>query len=171
MGWIVKDICDHMICHFPQILHFFFKNRQKHGEGIVLAKNKCRIWTVHSQVLLWRPISRLYLRKKVFGTCKTVRTHSFGHVTLKSSWGIKLVFLGSLFHWPYQSSTIFSESKQIHLLCLQRVVRGHITRKKLHEARELYNSIVADLDSEEGNNFTVCLITQSTLHLICLGTL
>ena len=43
------------------------------------------------------------------------------------------------------------------MLCLQRVVRGHITRKKLHEARELYNSIVADLDSEEGNNFTVCL--------------
>mgnify|MGYP001803286583 CR=1 FL=1 len=44
----------------------FSKMYGKNGEVIVVAKYKCLIWTIHTQILLYRPISCLNLRKKIW---------------------------------------------------------------------------------------------------------
>ena len=50
MSWVARE--NNFRNELHQSLAFICQKCQKHGEGIVLAKNKCRIWTVHSQVLL-----------------------------------------------------------------------------------------------------------------------
>jgi len=46
---------------------------------------------------------------------------------------------------------------------IQKVVRGHLTRNKLREAKELYESIFNELE-EDGDNFEVYFLKISILR-------
>ena len=74
-SWLAgKYIFRDAICHFCLILAF---SKQKVGK--TWTRNG-HIWTHHTQIPLWMPISFHCLRKKS-GTWKTLHSHSYGHVT------------------------------------------------------------------------------------------
>ena len=53
LSWVVwKYIFYDAIRNFNQILASVVQKERKHGEGVVLAKNKCHIWTPHKLVFL-----------------------------------------------------------------------------------------------------------------------
>ena len=64
-SWVAgKYICHELACHFRLILAFLTKKYQKYGEGMVLSKNKCCIWTQPTQI----PLRILLSEEKNFGT-------------------------------------------------------------------------------------------------------
>ena len=89
---------------FPFLPYFrFFLNIkcQKHGEGAVLSKNKCHIWTHHTRI----PIYIHCLRKKILAPEK----HCPHIVSVMWPENLEFVLLGSLFHW-YQAGCLWCNS-------------------------------------------------------------
>ena len=127
-SWVaVKNIFYDAICRFRLILAFFEQKVPKHGVGMVLFKNKCQIWTFHTQISLHLPISLLNQSKRFWAPEekpeKTLRLHSFCHVTWKSRVDLPGEFFLSI------KQTLSFWQKQRNMILLRKI--NHRTKCKI----------------------------------------